>query len=324
MRPSIVLLAMAPMLYTGACTNEMPDDDTGPITFERNSEFSGPHLRVFLTLDDDTELSVNTVDNAVETNPGSTPLPGHEARDWTFVKDDDAGTSVVYALVSWDSLDAADYLLAGWWAQFPDQHFPDVSFANSIQYAIVDGPELDAARPPELPASGQAFYAGQAGGLYAYKPGSDWDEDAQGRQVVEEWEGRIALTADFSDGTISGCVGCDGDLVSQRAHFGFFLGDEIRDARMIATDYELHLGAAPISAEGTISHPDVAVRHPNRTVTESEGHWGGGLSNSPDEDGNPRLAAGFVQGAFAESDDSAGLFFGAFVAPTETYGTPGQ
>ncbi len=207
--------------------------------------------------------------------------------------------------------------MAGWWAQFPDQHYPDLSFEDSIQYAIVDGPELEA--PPELPVSGQASYVGQAGGLYTYLPGTDWGEE-QGKGFVEEWEGRIALTADFSNGTIGGCVGCEGDLVSRRAHFGFFLGDELHDTRTSIADYELHLGTAPISPEGNISHPEVTVRHPTRDITASQGHWGGSLSNRPDEDGNPRLAAGFVQTRFVEGDDSDGVFFGAFVAPSETYG----
>ena len=318
MRLSTALFAAVLIMSVSACggRNERPED-TGPINFERNSEFSGPNLRVFLTLEDGTPLSVDTADDAVQTSPGSTPLPGHQARDWVLVRDDENGTSIVYALVSWDPLDTPDYLLAGWWAQFPDQHYPDISFEDSIQYAIVDGPELEA--PPELPVSGQASYAGQAGGLYTYLPGSDWGEE-EGKGFAEEWEGRIALTADFAGGTISGCIGCEGDLVSRRAHFGFFLGDELHDTRTTIADYELHLGRAPISPEGNISHPEVTVRHPAREITASQGHWGGSLSNRPDEDGNPRLAAGFVYTRFAEGDDSDGVFFGAFVAPSETYG----
>ena len=316
MRLSTALFAAVLMVSVGACggRTEQPED-AGPIRFERNTAFSGPHLRVFLTLEDGTPLSVNTADDAVETSPGSTPLPGHEARNWVLVEDNENGTSIVYALVSWDSLDTEDYLMAGWWAQFPGQHYPDISFADSIRYAIVDGPELEA---PNLPISGQARYAGQAGGLYTYLPGRDWGAE-QGKGFAEEWEGRITLNADFSKGTISGCVGCEGDLVTRRAHFGFFLGDKVRDTRITIADYELHLGTAPISPEGNISHPEVTVRHPTRDITASQGHWGGALSNKPDADGNPRLAAGFVRTRFAEGDDSAGLFFGAFVAPSETY-----
>ena len=86
-----------------------------------------------MTLDDGTEVSVNTTHDAVATEPGTTPIPGHQARNWTFVKDADIGTSVAYALLSWDPADPADYLMAGWWAQFPGQHIPDLSFRDSIQ-----------------------------------------------------------------------------------------------------------------------------------------------------------------------------------------------
>ncbi len=323
MRFPVSLLGVVAMLTAGACTNSddpVAGSDEGPIKFTRNSEFSGPHLRVFLDLPDGTPVSVNIADDAVATRPGSTPITGHQARDWTFVKDDEIGTSIVYALVSWDPERPADYLMAGWWAQFPDQHLPELTFEGSARYAIVDGPEIDPASPPELPLSGQSTYAGQAGGLYSYVLGSDWGE-AEGSTILEEWEGRIVLTADFAAGTVGGCIGCEGDLITRRAHFGIFLGDEVQDAQGIATNYELRLGEAPISPEGTISHPAVTVRHPEGEVTSSEGHWGGGLSNIPDGDGNPRLAAGFARASFEESDGSAGLFTGVFVAPSEQYGT---
>ncbi len=319
MRPVAILLTIVVALTAGACSrfdDDPPPDDT--ITFERNSEFSGPRLRVFLTLDDGTEVSVNTTDDAVATEPGATPIPGHRARDWTFVKDADIGTSVAYALVSWDPEDPADYLMAGWWAQFPGQHLPDLSFRDSIQYALVDGPEFDLSAPRRLPVEGRATYVGQAGGLYAYVPGSDWGED-EGAYVIDEYEGEIAIAADFAGGTLSGCIGCAGDLVTRRAHFGIFLGDEARDAQAVAADYELRFGVTLINPDGTFEHDDVEVRHPGRAVTHAEGHWGGTLSNLPDRDGNPRLTAGFSSASFEERDGSVGEFFGTFVALSESF-----
>ncbi len=326
-KPITVSLAVVLALTAGACARRddppPPAEDEGRIHHVRNSEFSGPHLRVFLTLEDGTDVSVNTADDAVSTAPAPTPMPGHQARTWTFVKDADIGTSIAHGLVSWDPNDPADYLMAGWWAQFPGQHLPDLSFRDSIQYAIVDGPENDPAVPPELPVEGQATYAGQAGGLYAYEPGSDWGED-EGAYVIDEYEGVITLTADFADGTLSGCIGCTGDLVTRRAHFGIFLGDEVRDVRAVAADYELHLGVTPFDPDGTFEHTDMEVRHPDRTVTHSEGGWGGTLSNVPDRDGNPRLVAGFSDAAFEESDGSAGLFYGTFVALSERFRASGR
>lgn len=317
MKATILLCAILALTLGGCARGQMAADD-GRITYERNSEFQGPYLRVFLTLADGRPVSVNTTDDAVGTRPAQTPLPGHRARDWTFVKDIEEGTSVVYALTSWDDDDPADYLMVGWWAEFPGQHLPDLSFEDSAQYGIVDGPETDPANPPELPLAGQATYVGQAGGLYRYVPGTDWGAD-EGTPVLDEYEGTITLEANFADRTLSGCIGCVGDLETKRSHFDFFLGDEVRDVRSIARDYELHLDELAMGEDGTFEHESVTVKHPTRHIVSSEGFWGGSLSNIPDRDGNPRLAAGFNAGQFAESDGSQGRFLGAFVAVSDGF-----
>ena len=323
MRPTVILLGVALVLAVSGCGSSSTTGDEGRIGFERNTEFAGPKLRVFLTLEDGREVSVSTTDDAVDSRSAVTPIPGHQARDWTFVKDVEEGTSVAYALVSWDGDNPADYLMAGWWAEFPGQHLPALSFRDSIQYAIVDCPEIDPSAPPELPLEGQATYTGQAGGLYTYVPGTDWG-DATGAYVIDEYEGTVTITADFAGATLSGCIGCTGDLVTRRAHFGVFLGDEVRDVRAIAADYELHLGITPFNPDGTFEHVDVTVKHPERTVTHSEGHWGGSLSNISDQDGNPPLVAGFSEADFEESDGSAGEFFGTFVALSESFRASGR
>ena len=324
MKPIVILIGVALVLAASACTPRgAPPPEEDPISFERNTEFSGPRLRVFVTLEDGREVSVNTTDDAVETRPGFTPIPGHQARDWTFLKETGDGTSVAYALVSWDPGDPADYLMAGWWAEFPGQHLPDLYLRDSIQYAIVDGPEIDLSIPAELPLEGQATYIGPAGGIYAYIPGSDWGED-EGALVVDEYQGAITITADFARNTLSGCIGCTGDLVTRRAHFGAFLGDEVRDVQSFAADYELHFGETLFEPDATFVHTDVTVRHPERTVTQSEGHWGGTLSNVPDRAGNPRLVAGFSSADFEESDGSVGEFFGTFVALSEPFIASGR
>ena len=109
MKPAAFLLGIVLMLTAGACSrrDNPPPADEVTIDFKRNTEFSGPHLRVFLTLEDGNEVSVNTTDDAVQTRPGVIPVPSHRARDWTFIKDVEDGTSVTYALVSWDADDPA-------------------------------------------------------------------------------------------------------------------------------------------------------------------------------------------------------------------------
>ena len=191
-----------------------------PFKLERNTEFDGESLRLFVRFRDGTEESVNTTDDVIGVQPGVTPVPGHQARALTFLKITDDATSVAHALVSWDPDDPANYLVAGWWARFPDQE-PPLSFEDFMPFGIVDGPELDHGVAPQLPIDGTASYAGPAGGLYAYEFGSDWGEN-EGEVVIEEYQGTATLTADFEDGTLKGCIGCVGDLATQRAHFGVF------------------------------------------------------------------------------------------------------
>ena len=102
MKAAILLCAILAVAVSG-CIRDSRDqmmEDGGRITYERNSEFQGPYLRVFLTLEDGRPVSVNTTDDAVNTRPAKTPILGHQARDWTFVKETEEGTSVVYALTS--------------------------------------------------------------------------------------------------------------------------------------------------------------------------------------------------------------------------------
>ena len=65
------------------------------------------------------------------------------------------------------------------------------------------------------------------------------------------------------------------------------------------------------------------MRHPERTITDSEGDWGGALSSRQDTDGNPRLIAGFNSVHFEESDGSAGAFSGSFLGLSERFSQTG-
>ena len=317
MRPIPVLVVFALVLMVSACSDRVAPPE-GFIQFERNTEFDGANLRLFVSLDDGTEASVNTADDVIEALPGATPMPGHQAQAWTFLKVTKNDTSVAHALLSWDPENPEDYLVFGWWALFPDQRPPELSFKESVQYAIVDGPEIDHGVAPRLPVGGTATYAGQAGGLYAYVPGSDWGED-EGAFVIDEYQGTVTLTTDFADGSVRGCIGCVGDLVTQRRHFGVFLGGELRDVQARAKDYELHLATAIFGEDGVFERHRVTVRHPDRTVTQSEGAWGGAFSSRQDEDGTPRLVAGFNSVYFQESDGSEGEFFGSFLGLSEAF-----
>ena len=135
--------------------------------------------------------------------------------------------------------------------------------------------------------------------------------------------GAITLTADFADGTLSGCIGCVGNHVTQRAHFGNFLVDEIRDVPAVATDYELHLGAAVFNQDGSFEQTSVEARHPDRAITASEGFWEAAFPTFPKGEGNPRLADGFSDAEFRDGDGNKGLFYETFVALSEQFAVSG-
>ena len=319
MKPVPILLILA--LALTACTNRPPQQES--FQLERNTEFVDGTLRFFVTLDDASVASVNTDEDLVEVLPAATPMPGHQARALTFFKVKKEGTSLSHALLSWDPDNPDDYLVFGWWAEFVGQSPPVLSLADSERFALVDGPELDHGIVPELPVEGTATYLGQAGGLYRYVPGGELGEDVE-NIVLEEYQGIVTLTADFFDGTVKGCIGCVGDLVTRRAHFGSILGEEVDAPEGTARDYELHLASAIVREDGHFERDRLILRHPERTVTRSDGFWGGAFSSRRDTDGNPRLAAGFSGVAFEESDGAEGEFYGSFLGLSERFRETGE
>ena len=308
-------MAAACLLALTACAGGNPPDDAFKLA--RNTEFDGEKLRLFVMSDDGAELSVNTADDVYQALPGITPMPGHQARAWTFLKIEEGDTSVAHALLSANPDDPTDYIVFGWWAYFPGQT-PLLTFEDWHAYAIIDGPELDHGLVPELPVDGSATYMGPAGGLYSYEPPVAEGED-ESLFVIDEYQGTVTLTADFADGTLKGCIGCVGDLVTQRAHFGAFLGGDLIDTGGIARDYEIHLATAIIRDDGMFERDKVIVKHPERTITLSEGEWAGAFSSRHNTEGDPRLVAGFNYASFEESDGSTGVFRGSFLGLSEPF-----
>ncbi len=162
MRAATLLCAFLPLAASGFARDQRAED-SGPIAYKTNSEFRGSHLRVFRTLKDGRPVSVNTTDDAVNTRPAETPIPGHRARVWTCVKDTGEGTSVVHALASWDDDDPADCLMLGRWVEIPDRNPPELSFEAWTGYTMLfDGPETDPDHPLLLPALLMAINRGHA------------------------------------------------------------------------------------------------------------------------------------------------------------------
>ena len=102
--------------------------------------------------------------------------PGHSSREWLLSENHYDGRTLLYALVSWNDADPADYLAAGWWLVYP----PDVpfwAFESATRGVFIDGPELDPANPTDLPLAGTAtsvrgFRRPVRSGPAA--PGADW------------------------------------------------------------------------------------------------------------------------------------------------------
>lgn len=171
-----------------------------------------------------------------------------------------------------------------------------------------------------MPISGEATYVGGAGGLYEYFYGSGWGA-LQGQSQYVEFSAAIELRANFSEGTIAGCIGCTGDITMETLHLWPAVAWRGPDPDALPTDYEVRLGPARFKPDGTFENAVVSVRHPERTVTQAEGVWGGQFSNVPDMDGNPRRVVGYSGVRFDEADGSIGSFESIFTALAPAAGT---
>ena len=295
----------------GSMPENMEDSESA---FERNTEFRGPWIRVFIEPEEGEELSVNSDDHAEMSKAEPSPIPDHEARRWRLSKvDETEGTSYVIALVSWDGNDPEDYLMAGWWAQFDKEQPPNLTYQNLSEYAIIDGPEFDSTIIPQLslPTEGTAQYIGPAGGTYWYVPGATLDD---GLFTLDGWEANVNMTVEFTSGTLKGCIGCIGDFTPIDALIAASRGDVEFDI----SDYEMHLLTARYDENGMVEDGVVEMRHPDRNLsTLPNGTWISFLSNRPDANNDPRLIGGFARAGYNEEDGSAGGFFGSFVGVSD-------
>ena len=141
---------------------------------------------------------------------------------------------------------------------------------------------------PDLPITGTAAYDGFAGGLYAAQAGDDAQIEAFTIEMGE-FEGDIALTANFDTQDISGTV--DNIYLD----YTQFTPDGGSESGASLTDYEMELGAAPFGPDGTFAGSDVTITHPSFT-THTDGSWGGRFSTTDDSAGNPRVVAGTFGG----------------------------
>ena len=246
--------------------------------------------------------------------------PGHSSREWLLSDNHYDGRILLYATVSWDNADETDYLAAGWWLVYPPGA-PYWAVESATRGVFLDGPELDPARPPDLPLTGTATYVGGAGGLYTYQYGRNWGELA-GSSEYTEFAGPISLTADFDRNRLTGCLGCVGPIgIDPGRHLYPIVTWRDPDPAALPADYDVHFEAS-FGANGAFEDTAITVEHPERTITASAGTWRGQFSNVPDVDGNPRRVVGSTDVHFAEDDGSRGNFTGIFDALTPATLTP--
>ena len=315
-RPMLLVSTLA--LAAAGCTTGGSFDplaaQEGRIDYRRTTQFDGSVLTVDMSSDDRT-LKLNTVRDAIATEEFRPPIPNQSGRSWVLRNTAHDSTSLVYAVVSWDNEDPTDYLAAGWWVHVPLED-PD---PRSIERAIfIDGPEIEpTVKPPDMPASGRAHYAGGAGGLFEYEFGSDWG-DLASEYALGEFTATMTITADFDKGTIAGCLGCVGDIEAGRRHLASVYEDilevDLPDIPAPARDYEFHFAPVAYRRNGTFEGASATVAHPERTPETLDGFWGGAFSSVDGADGNPRLVSGFTDAWFTEPDGSAGYLLGIFNA----------
>ncbi|MYB34214.1 MAG: hypothetical protein F4X92_03640 [Gammaproteobacteria bacterium] len=291
------------------------------VSFERNTEFRGPWIRVFIEHEEGRELSVNSYDHVDMSVAEQSPVPNHEARRWWLTKvDETEGTSYVTAFVSWDGDNPEDYIMAGWWAQFDNEQPPNLTYQNLTEYAIIDGPEFDPEITPQLsiPTEGTAQYTGPAGGVYWYAPVATSDE---GYFILDGWEANVDMTVEFTSGTLKGCIGCTGDFTITDALIPASMGEVEFDI----TDYEMHLLTARYDESGLVENGIVEIRHPDLDlVSLPNSAWVSFFSHLPDVNDDPRLIGGFVQSDYNEKDGSEGGFFGSFAGLSDAFLATGK
>ena len=326
------LMALFLLSLTVGCslgsTGSLPDIPIPELTpepqpFRTQTSFVDGVLSVTVPTPDGQARTLDTVRN-VDASWGlylPRPLqPNHSNREWLLVDNHYDGRVLLYAVVDWDNADATDYLAAGWWLAYPPGA-PTRAVESATRGVFLDGPELDPARPPDLPLTGTATYVGGAGGVYSYDYGRAWGELA-GSSETAEFVGPISLTADFSQNRLTGCLGCLGPIeIDSGRHLYPILTWRTPDPTALPTDYKLHF-ASSFGANGAFEDTAITVTHPDRTITTSAGTWQGQFSNVPDVDGNPRRVVGSTDVHFAEDDGSQGRFTGIFDALTPPTFTP--
>ena len=309
------------------------------------TEFDGEDIRVHIGVTDYGAVHIpdygvssewlSSVLHASQSSSVRSRLAGHSEHTWTLWRPDSAlfyEDLTVVANARWRNDNADDYLAGGWWVS---------GVAGGLGHdatAFIDGPELRGELPESmsLPLKGQATYRGEAAGHY----------DADPRVVCVaypcpgpptgtgpgEFSADATLWADFVQGTIEGCVGCQagikmtptsfdkesGSIERHESfslnyllwlHTGSFLdspgtlGTFNSDLTAIAhTGLQNDVNGTTCGAAGDVACAEeetarvVPPDDDDEAPAVGSGSWRGRFSDIDDKEGNPRLVGATLEG----------------------------
>lgn len=308
----------------GSVTQSTNQDANGVTTDRARAAFDGAGLTVTVTRADSTTLTLDTADAVIESGAirdATSNIPGgaRTLRSWGTLNVADRAATVAGLIVTSANGDSSDWLAGGVWLHIAGQNLLSTAptVTSGDMGAFVDGPELRLP-PANLPGTGTARYEGYAGGSYAVQYGTGLAGVAPGSTEFGGFDAVATLTADFADNTISGCIGCKGDVLATGIFTDGATGAQ-RTFTNTPSDTQLRLGAAAINSDGTFRASDVTLldagaRQAGLGVTEQGGSWGGRFSNIPVATGEPRLAAGTFGGTASYTGDNQLHYIGAFGA----------
>ena len=307
----------------GSVTQSTNVDSNGVTTDRASAAFDGTGMTVRVTRADSSVLTIDTADAFFEDERPDTRflIPGAQRteRSWGALNVSDRAATLSAIGVTSAGGDSDDWLALGAWLHIAGRNLlSSAPTVTSIDMgAFVDGPELRS-HPTTLPVTGTARYEGYAGGFYAARYGNGFSNVASGTEAFGAFDAVATLTADFADNSISGCVGCKGDMSVSGVFTDGGTG-QIRSFSDVPDDAQIRLGEAQIAQDGTFRVRDVTYFSPTAArlgigVARQEGTWGGKFSNLSVETGEPSLAAGTFGGEVTLSDGSRSAYVGAFGA----------
>lgn len=220
--------------------------------------------------------------------------PGWDGNGWILAKQDGEDVIVSFAYAAWDTDDAANYLAGGYWTKSNETQgvtelgtFGDAGIGSIFAY--YDGQASSWTRP----ATGTVTYLGTAEGAYV---GPDGDAGV--------WWSTVMLVADFSTGSISGCIGCESGI------YTYSTVEDLKNDRWTQEDLHVVLdGDGSLRNDGSFESTLSVFESGAGTSIGSMGRWGGLFSQNANSASMPVQAAGTIAGT-AGGYGFVGVFHG--------------